>query len=194
MPVCEACVLAKAKQKDIPKKSVSEKSTIPLQRVHTDISGSRVLDEEGNAVTIKKKSWIIHVDAATGKKWLHFGDSKREMVPSTLSWLGLVGANAMHVDSLCMDPSGKNKKLAAKLQEAENFHLQPIAVEFTARDSPQYNSQAETAFPHLAGMARAAMIVRRSRLRFCRLLLYSTVCQPSTSTESQTLVILLSTV
>jgi uncharacterized protein YnzC (UPF0291/DUF896 family) len=55
MPVCEACALAKEKQKDVPKKSVSKKVKIPLQCVHTDISGIKVLDEEGNAVTIKKK-------------------------------------------------------------------------------------------------------------------------------------------
>jgi hypothetical protein len=35
MEVCEACALAKAKQKDIPKKPVSEKVEVPLQRVRT---------------------------------------------------------------------------------------------------------------------------------------------------------------
>jgi hypothetical protein len=40
------------------------------------------------------------------------------MVPSTLNWLGLMVANDMHIDSLRMDPSGENKKLAAMLQEA----------------------------------------------------------------------------
>jgi hypothetical protein len=61
--------------------------------------------------TIKKKRWIIRDDAATGKKWSHFVDSTSEMVPLTLSGLGLLDANGMHFDSLCMDPSGKNKKL-----------------------------------------------------------------------------------
>jgi hypothetical protein len=51
----------------------------------------------------------------------------------------------------------EQEAIAAKLQQAENFDLQPSAVEFTARDLPQYNSQAEKAFPHLAGMAPAAM-------------------------------------
>jgi exosome complex RNA-binding protein Rrp42 (RNase PH superfamily) len=54
---------------------VSEKVKVPLQRVHMDISQIKVLDEEGNAVILKKKSWIIRVDA-TGKKWSQFVDAK----------------------------------------------------------------------------------------------------------------------
>ena len=46
MPVCEACALSKAKQKNIPKKSMSEPVTRPFQHVHTDISQIKVLDED----------------------------------------------------------------------------------------------------------------------------------------------------
>ena len=69
MPVCEACVLSKAKQKNIPKKSTSEPVTLPFQRVHMDISQIKVLNEDRNKVTLFKTSWIIHVDAFTGKKF-----------------------------------------------------------------------------------------------------------------------------
>jgi hypothetical protein len=62
----------------------------------------------------------------------------------------------MQISSLRMDPSGENKKLAAKLLKADYFHLQPINVELTPRDLPQYNSQAKTVFPFLAGNARAS--------------------------------------
>jgi hypothetical protein len=99
----------------------------------------------------------MRVDAATGKKWSQFVDSKGQFVSTTLGWLGLIVANDMQISSLRMDPSGENKKLAAKLLKPDYFHLQPINVELTPRDSPQYNSQAETSFPFLAGMARAAM-------------------------------------
>jgi hypothetical protein len=157
MEVCEACALAKAKQKGVPKKPDSAKVEIPFQRVHTDISQVKVLDSEGNGVTISKKSWIIRVDAATGKKWSQFVSKKSDFVDTTLGWLGLMKANDMHVSSLRMDPSGENQKLAAKLVAPEYFHLQPINTELTPRDSPQYNSLAETAYPYLAGMARAAM-------------------------------------
>ena len=33
-----------------------------------------------------------------------------------------------------------------------------MEFEFTPRDSPQYNSAAETAFPYLAGKARSMML------------------------------------
>jgi uncharacterized protein YnzC (UPF0291/DUF896 family) len=156
MEVCEACALAKAKQKGVPKKPDSAKVEIPFQRVHTDISQVKVLDSEGNEVTINKKSWIIRVDAATGKKWSQFVPKKSDFVDTTLGWLGLMEANDMHVSCLRMDPSGENQKLAAKLVAPENFHLQPINTELTPGDSPQYNSLAETAFPYLAGTARTA--------------------------------------
>jgi hypothetical protein len=157
MEVCKACVLAKAKQKEGPKKPVLEKVEMPLLCVHTDISQIKVLDEGGNEITLKKESWIIRVNAATGKKWSQFVDSKGQFVLTTLGWLGLMVANDMQISSLRMDPSGENKKLAAKLLKADYFHLQPINVELTPRDLPQYNSQAKTVFPFLAGNARAAM-------------------------------------
>jgi hypothetical protein len=46
MPVCEACALSRVKQKNVPKKSTSEPVTRPFQRVHTDISQIKVLDED----------------------------------------------------------------------------------------------------------------------------------------------------
>jgi hypothetical protein len=49
--VCKACALSKAKQKNLPKKSTSEPVTWPFQRVHTDISQIKVLDEDRNKVT-----------------------------------------------------------------------------------------------------------------------------------------------
>jgi hypothetical protein len=59
MPVCEACTLSKAKQKNVPKKSTSEPVTRLFQRVHTDISQIKVPDENRNEVTLSKTSWII---------------------------------------------------------------------------------------------------------------------------------------
>jgi hypothetical protein len=77
MPVCKACTLSKAKQKNVPKKSTSEPVTRPFQRVHTDISQIKVLDEDRNEVTLSKTSWIIFVDALTGKKFSAFTTTKK---------------------------------------------------------------------------------------------------------------------
>jgi hypothetical protein len=77
MPVCKACALSKAKQKNVPKKSTV---TRPFQRVHTDISQIKVLDEDQNEVTLSKTLWIIHVDAFTGKKVSAFTTTKNALV------------------------------------------------------------------------------------------------------------------
>ncbi len=69
MPVCEACALSKAKQKNVPKKSTSKPVTRLFQCVHMDISQIKVLDEDLNKVTLSKTSWIICIHAFTGKKF-----------------------------------------------------------------------------------------------------------------------------
>jgi hypothetical protein len=56
-----------------------------------------------------------------------------------------------------MDPSGKNKAFAERIKQVDCAHLQPITCEITPRDSPQFNSLAETAFPYLAACASAMM-------------------------------------
>jgi hypothetical protein len=87
MPVCEACTLSKAKQKNVPEKSTSEPVTWPFQRVHTDISQIKVLDEGGDQATLSKRSWIIYVDAFTGKKFSAFVNKKSAFVENAVQWL-----------------------------------------------------------------------------------------------------------
>jgi hypothetical protein len=84
MPVCKACALSKAKQKNVPKKSTLEPVTRPFQRVHTDISQIKVLDEDQNEVTLSKTSWIIRVDAFTDKEFSAFTIQLRKLSARTL--------------------------------------------------------------------------------------------------------------
>lgn len=157
MPVCEACALSKAKQKNVPKKSTSEPSTRPFERVHTDISQIKVLDEDANEATLSKKSWVIFVDAATGKKLSLFVAKKGLFVESAVELLTMLSKRGAKVRVLRMDPSGENKKFVERVKQVDCAHLQPLDCELTPRDSPQFNSLAETAFPHLAACARAMM-------------------------------------
>jgi limonene-1,2-epoxide hydrolase len=60
MPVWKACALSKAKQKNVPKKSMSEPITRPFQRVHTDISQIKVLDEDRDEATLSKALIVDH--------------------------------------------------------------------------------------------------------------------------------------
>jgi hypothetical protein len=157
MPVCEACTLSKAKQKNILKKSTSEPVTWPFQRVHMDISQLKVLDEDRNEVTLSKTLWIIRVDAFTGKKFSAFTTTKKAFGENTVEWLTQLAKRGAHVKVLRMDPSGENKAFAKRIKQVYCAYLQPITCEITPRDSPQFNSLAETAFPYLAACARAMM-------------------------------------
>jgi hypothetical protein len=74
-----------------------------------------------------------------------------------VEWLTQLAKREAHVEVLRMDPSGKNKAFAERIKQVDCAHLQPITCEITPRDSPQFNSLAETAFPHHAGCARAMM-------------------------------------
>jgi hypothetical protein len=56
-----------------------------------------------------------------------------------------------------MDPSGENKAFAERVKQVDCAHLQPITCKITPRDSPQFNSLAETSFPYLAACARTMM-------------------------------------
>lgn len=157
LPACEACAVSKAKQKNVSKKSKQGRVTIPLYMVHTDISTIKVHDGVGDAVSLSKSNWIIRVDSATGKKWSAFVPAKSGFVENTVEWLTQLKTRGHPLQILRMDPSGENKKLETRLQQVDCAHLQPIDCQFTPRDSPQYNSAAETAFPYVAGLARALM-------------------------------------
>ncbi len=56
---CEACILGKAKQRNV-KKTVIEKSTVPGERLYLDISSPN------NSSLIGKKHWLLIVNDATG--------------------------------------------------------------------------------------------------------------------------------
>jgi hypothetical protein len=97
MPVCKACALSKAKQKNVPKNSKSEPATRPF----------KVLDEDRTEVTLSKTLWIIRVSA--------FTDTKKAFGENTVEWLTQLAKHGAHVDVLQMDPSGENKAFAKRL-------------------------------------------------------------------------------
>jgi hypothetical protein len=122
-----------------------------------DISQIKVLDEDQNEVTLSKTSWIIHVDAFTGKKFSAFTTTEKAFKENTVEWLTQLAKHGAHDEVLCMDPSGKNKAFAKRTKQVDCAHLQPITCKITPRDSPQFNSFAKTAFLYLAACARAMM-------------------------------------
>ena len=59
----------------------------------------------------------------------------------------------MPVKNLRMDNAGENKKLQQRL-EISDWKLN-VAIEFTARDTPQHNALTELAFTSIANKERA---------------------------------------
>jgi hypothetical protein len=91
--------------------------TLPFQHVHTDISQIKVLnDEDQNEVTLSKTSWIIRVDAFTGKEFSAFTATKKAFGESTVERLTQLAKRGAHVEVLRMDPSSKNTSDQAKIQ------------------------------------------------------------------------------
>jgi len=97
------------------------------------------------------------VDELTGKKWLDFTVTKKEMPDQMCKWLNIMKANAKPIPNVRMDPGGKNIALEKLVTVAEWKNLQPIKFEVTSRETPQHNNLAELAFPYIAWIARAMM-------------------------------------
>jgi hypothetical protein len=93
----------------------------------------------------------------TGKKFSAFTTTKKAFGENTVEWLTQLAKRGAHVEVLRRDPSGTNKAYAERVKQVDCAHLQPITCEITPRDSPQFNSLAETAFPYLAACAHAMM-------------------------------------
>ena len=154
---CEHCAKAKAKQKNVTKRSDSAaKAEKPGERVYLDLSKVTVAGEKGE-VELNKKYWKIIVNEKTGKKWSEFSETKNGMVEPTCEWLNKMKTRKIPVKVIRLDPGGENVKLEKRCSSQEWQNIQPIEFEFTSRDTPQHNSLAEVAFPYLAGKARAMM-------------------------------------
>ena len=154
---CEYCAQAKAKQKNVNKRSNHPKETKPGGRVYVDQTKVTVPLSDGTEAKITRKYWTAMVDEATGKKWHWFGKTKKEMVEPICQFMNRMKAKGIPIRIIRMDPGGENERLKKRIESVEWQTLQPVDIEFTSRDTPQHNSRAETSFPYIAGLARASL-------------------------------------
>lgn len=154
---CEACAVAKAKKKNTVKESKSPKSTVPGEKIYTDISTVTVSRKDGSEFQINQKYWAIRVDEATQKKWSDFTTTKKAFSERSCEWTNQMKARGIPISCFRLDNAGENKKFEQRAQSSDWSHLQPLEFEYTARDTPQHNSYAELAYPYLAGKGRAMM-------------------------------------
>ncbi|CAB9531653.1 unknown protein (Partial), partial [Seminavis robusta] len=130
---CEACSRAKAKQKNVPKESdLQEQLTLDNDRLHLD--QSTLINKETGKVF---KHWRLLVYACTGTKITNFYKSKNGMVEPTCEKLYQLQSRGFLPDVLRMDNAGENQTLEKRLK-SKHWKI-PIAVEYTARNTPQQN-------------------------------------------------------
>jgi hypothetical protein len=151
--VCEPCALAKAKQKNVPNelKSYAEKDKTKQtafldQCIVKDTFGGRS-NKRPNLV------WWILVLGHAGLKFAKFFRAKNKMIEPTAEFLHQLVEDGGGPAKLRMDNAGENVKLQQRMASSD-WKL-PIKVEFTARNTPQQNSLAETAFTTMTGRAKA---------------------------------------
>ena len=150
---CESCAKAKAKQKNVPKKSEHQVATANGQRIFLDISSVKMI--ENSDKTASRPFWRIMVDERTQLKFSDFFDTKDGMVEPTCEQLYRWMQNGKVVKYIRLDDAGENKALQARAQ-SEAWKLN-IEFEFTGRDTPQRNHLAELGFAILANRGRAIM-------------------------------------
>jgi hypothetical protein len=76
---CKACAIRKAKECNIPKESLGEKTTIFNGRVGHDLA--KIKAPEEIKATISKPNWHILVDEASGFKQSKFFETKGGIIP-----------------------------------------------------------------------------------------------------------------
>jgi hypothetical protein len=150
---CEACTIAKAKQKNVPKESEHAPARAGENRIFLDIA---TIKKVKGGPTVTKPNWRIMVDERTGMKFSDFFETKNAMIEPTCVQLNKWKTAGREVKFIRLDNAGENKALQTRTESsAWKF---PIAYEFTARDTPQQNHLAELGFAVLANRGRALMI------------------------------------
>jgi hypothetical protein len=153
MNVCEACTVAKSKQKNVAKVSDHVKATGDVSRMFLDISSIKEI-KDGPKVT--NPNWRLMVEERTGLKFSNFYATKNGMIEPTCEQLHKLKLDGKAVKFMRLDNAGENQ-LLQKRSDSKDWKLN-IKFEFTARDTPQQNHLAELGFAHLASKGRAMMI------------------------------------
>lgn len=153
LDVCEACTMAKAKQKNVSKTSEHVPSDSANGRIHLDLA--KIKSREGLPKPTRP-NWLIMVDEKTQLKFTSFHETKNGMVEPTCVQLDQWRQNGKEVKHIRLDNAGENKLL--KRQATSQAWKLNIGFEFTARDTPQHNHLAELAFASIANKGRAMMI------------------------------------
>jgi hypothetical protein len=136
---CLDCSTATARQKNVPKITMT-KETCKGERIYLDSSSVKKISYGGN------KFWILAVDAYTKISWSFFVKTKDLQVEPLMELFRLLQKNGTPLKFLRMDNAGENKLLEQAIFKDPAINA---VMEYTPRDSPQYNGVSERRFQGL---------------------------------------------
>ena len=182
MKPCAACAIAKAKQKKIARNDEEVLKVMKKENTVTDrkgkvpnelvkIDATKITPPQRfKEITVAKPNWVMIVDTFTGMKVTRFYQTKAGMVEPTCIIFQQWKDSNKPVQRVRCDNAGENITLEARAKSAD-WKLN-IEFEFTARDTPQQNSEVEVGLLTIAGRGRAMMIganvPHKSRYKFFR--------------------------
>jgi hypothetical protein len=144
MKACEACGIAKAKQKSLSK-TTSTKASKPGHRLFFDAAGPF-------QPTVNKNLYIFCItDDNSRFSWVYFGKQKSEIGQHVKALVIQLKALGYDIRYLRCDDAGENKALEIFCAE------QGIALEKTAANTPQQNGVVERKLTVLIQRAHAQM-------------------------------------
>ena len=142
---CEDCMIAKARQKNVPKARI-ERSEIPGERIFIDISSPTKKSVGGS------KHWLLVLDDCTDMPFSFFISEKDLLEVKLIPWIKeLKIKHGIVVKIIRCDNAGENNSLQATCK-AEGLG---ITFEYTAPGTPQQNGRVERKFQTLYGRVRA---------------------------------------
>ncbi len=125
---CEACAIGKAKQRNIPKEALREKTTTFNGRVGHDLL--QIKAPEGMEVTINKSNWHMMVDKAMGFKRSAFFKTKDGIIEYMCQTMHSKALRGHPIQVLHQDNAGENVKLD-KTAKGKNWKIE-FEIKYTA--------------------------------------------------------------
>ena len=144
--VCRACAEAKARQKNLGKKTDVSNDKSPGGFLWMDVSSVSEKSYGGS------KYWLLIVDDATNFSWSHFLKEKSEVGDALMKTLEVLDENNNEVTVRC-DNAGENYSAQTLCKEKGK----KVKFEFTSPETPQQNGKVERKFATLWGRVRAMM-------------------------------------
>jgi hypothetical protein len=156
LPVCEACTIAKAKQRKVPKKTLGEnKATEFNGRIFHNLSKIKV-PEELKKFEIAKSHWHILINKATGFKQSAFFTTKGGIIQDMCDYMHGEKEHGYPI-KIVRQNNAKENVAMIKMAKGKDWKL-TFMVELTARKTPQQNLKADMAFTVIAAQARSMII------------------------------------